>query len=312
MTRLQDIINTTQQNQDSVAKQPHLGLLRIAGPDTKKFLQGQLTCDLNKLSQKASLYGAICNIKGRIISSFFLVQHNDDVLMLLSNDLLDKTLTHLKKYAVFFKTQLTDASNDFTVYNKIIAAAPSLAIETATVSETLLTRIEAATLTVVVCQQPFTMQWLIVDKDSDDIAEQNSQLAALSILSARPVIHAEQSEAILPQWLNMQSTGGISFTKGCYTGQEIVARLHYKGKSKKQLVLASWQGALDCSKNIVDHEDNSIGQVFATSHLGDRYFAQILLNADPSDTGKVFLDNQAITLLELPYLLNTKTTSTIA
>lgn len=306
MNTLQDIIDTTQQNQDSVAKQDHLGVLRITGPDSKKFLQGQLTCDLNKLSQNASLYGAICNIKGRIISNFFLVQHHDDVLMLLSHDLLDKTLTHLKKYAVFFKTQLTDASNDFAVYNKIIAATPLSATETITSPEALLTSAENHILTVTICQQPFTMQWLIADKNHDYLAEKNPQLAALAMLSARPLIRAEQSEALLPQWLNMQSTGGISFTKGCYTGQEIVARLHYKGKTKKQLVLASWQGELDSSKNIVDQDGSNIGNIFAISHLGEHYFAQIILNADPTDITKLFLDDQAIHLLELPYLLDVK------
>jgi len=104
MTSLQDIIdpNTTEQRHHCKNKQ-NIGVLRVTGLDSRKFLQGQITCDINKLSHDHGLYGAICSIKGRIISSFYLVQENDDILMLMSKDLIEKTLLHLKKYAVFFQ-----------------------------------------------------------------------------------------------------------------------------------------------------------------------------------------------------------------
>lgn len=304
MTSLQDIIDSTLQNKNVVMKQLDIGVLRVSGLDAKKFLQGQTTCDINKLSQDSGLYGAICNIKGRIISSFYIVQNNDDVLMVMARDLVEKTLLHLKKYAVFFKTELVDEQDNFTVYTKL--AAKNIESDSNVSSNIFVTTQDNETITLTVSNEPLKVQLLIAPSNQTAIEEENPELAALAVLAARPLINLEQSETILPQWLNMQSTGGISFTKGCYTGQEIVARMQYKGKSKKQLTLATWQGNLDVTKNIVDEQGKNIGQIFAATHFQETNYAQVILNIDPSDAEQLLLDNKAITLLPLPYSLDSK------
>jgi tRNA-modifying protein YgfZ len=304
MTSLYDIIHSTLQTQDVVMKQQDIGVLRVSGLDAKKFLQGQTTSDLNKLSQTNGLYGAICSIKGRIISNFYLVQRNDDVLMLMTKDLVEKTLLHLKKYAVFFKTELINEQDNYAVYTKLSAKSTEvLAPEQATLF-TVDQKNDIATLTI--SHEPLLVQWLISSQDNTAIAEKNQDLAPLAILNARPLINLEQSETILPQWLNMQSTAGISFTKGCYTGQEIVARMQYKGKSKKQLALVTWQGHIDTTKDIVDEQGKSVGQVFSSTQIKDTYYAQIILNVEPNEVEQLLLDNKEIILLPLPYALDSK------
>ncbi|WP_198432020.1 CAF17-like 4Fe-4S cluster assembly/insertion protein YgfZ [Marinomonas sp. BSi20584] len=304
MTSLHDIIDSTLQNKDVVMKLLDIGVLRVSGLDSKKFLQGQTTCDMNKLSQDNGLYGAICSIKGRIISSFYIVQNNDDVLMVMAKDLVEKTLLHLKKYAVFFKTVLVDEQDNFTIYTKL--AAKNIEANSNAASNIFATTQDRETITLTVSNEPLEVQWLITPAHQTAIEEKNQELAALAVLAARPLINLEQSETILPQWLNMQSTGGISFTKGCYTGQEIVARMQYKGKSKKQLALVTWEGNLDTTKDIVDGPRKSIGQIFAATHFQETNYAQVILNIDPSDAEKLLLDNQEITLLPLPYSLDSK------
>lgn len=304
MTSLHDIIDSTLQNKDVVMKQLDIGVLRVSGLDSKKFLQGQTTCDMNKLSQDNGLYGAICSIKGRIISSFYIVQNNDDVLMVMAKDLVEKTLLHLKKYAVFFKTVLVDEQDNFVIYTKL--AAKNIEANSNAASNIFATTQDRETITLTVSNEPLEVQWLITPAHQTTIEEKNQELAALAVLAARPLINLEQSETILPQWLNMQSTGGISFTKGCYTGQEIVARMQYKGKSKKQLALVTWEGNLDTTKDIVDRPGKSIGQIFAATHFQETNYAQVILNIDPSDAEKLLLDNQEITLLPLPYSLDSK------
>ena len=303
MTSLHDIIDSTLQNKDVVMKQQDIGVLRVSGLDSKKFLQGQTTCDMNKLSQDNGLYGAICSIKGRIISSFYIVQRNDDVLMIMAKDLVEKTLLHLKKYAVFFKTTLTDEQDHFAVYTRLVNQ--KIEDDSNVASSIFTTTQDNDIITLTISQEPLEIQFLITSAKAE-IEEKNSELAALAILAARPLINLEQSETILPQWLNMQSTGGISFTKGCYTGQEIVARMQYKGKSKKQLALVTWQGNLDTTKDIVDEQGKNIGQIFDFTYIQDTHYAQVILNIDPSDAEKFLLDNQEITLLPLPYSLDSK------
>ncbi|QUX90891.1 hypothetical protein CYL31_05500 [Marinomonas sp. A3A] len=303
MTSLHDIIDSTLQNKDVIMKQQDIGVLRVSGLDSKKFLQGQTTCDMNKLSQDNGLYGAICSIKGRIISSFYIVQRNDDVLMIMAKDLVEKTLLHLKKYAVFFKTTLTDEQDHFAVYTRLVNQ--KIEDDSNVASSIFTTTQDNDIITLTISQEPLEIQFLITSAKAE-IEEKNSELAALAILAARPLINLEQSETILPQWLNMQSTGGISFTKGCYTGQEIVARMQYKGKSKKQLALVTWQGNLDTTKDIVDEQGKNIGQIFDFTYIQDTHYAQVILNIDPSDAEKILLDNQEIILLPLPYSLDSK------
>lgn len=300
MTSLHDIIDSKLQNKDVVKRQQDIGVLRVSGPDTKKLLQGQTTCDMNKLSQDTGLYGAICSIKGRIISSFYIVQSNDDdVLMLMAKNLVEKTLLHLKKYAVFFKAELVDEQDNFAVYSK-------LAVSQSHASNLFTTNKNDDVISLTVSPEPLDIQWLICPASNNELEEQNPELAALAILAARPLISLEQSETILPQWLNMQSTGGISFTKGCYTGQEIVARMQYKGKSKKQLALVTWQGNLDTTQDILDGQGKNVGQIFSSANVQDRHYAQIILNIDPSEAEQLLMDGSELTLLPLPYSLEAK------
>lgn len=299
MTSLLNTTNALLQNKEAIVLQG-IGVLRVSGMDAKKFLQGQITCDINKLTADSGLYGAICSIKGRIITNFYLIQKDDDVLMLMNKDLVETSLLHLKKYAVFFKTELTNENNVFSVHEKISlghqVSRPEKLAETLSVNNT------DEQISVTLSEYPVTVQWLINDSTSS-VQESNTELSALSLLTARPLISLEQSETTLPQWLNMQQTGGISFTKGCYTGQEIVARMQYKGKSKKQLALFEWSESLDTTQEIMDDQGKTLGQIFKSAAFGNTYFAQAIINVDPTEINAWFLDNTQITQLPLPYAL---------
>ncbi|MBR7889430.1 folate-binding protein YgfZ [Marinomonas sp. A79] len=307
MNTLQHIIDAIGQHKDVLAKHVDLGVIKITGADTKKFLQGQVTCDMNKLSDDNGLYGAVCSVKGRIIANFFVLQGDDSVFLLMTKDLVEKTLIHLKKYAVFFKTQLSDASEDFHIYSYLTPQAPFDSTSYADkISELLPMSHQEGMINLTVCNTPFKMEWRLVEAAYPALTEQNAELTSLSLLTARPLITLEQSETILPQWLNMQSTGGISFTKGCYTGQEIVARMQYRGKSKKQLALITWEGELDVSKDLVDEEGKSLGQILACGTVQDTNIAQVIVSTDPSEIIQPSLDGKTVYFLPLSYPLAIK------
>lgn len=156
-----------------------LGLLKVSGPDAARLLQGQLTCDVEKASQTA-IPGAHCNPQGRLISLFWLFKKDDDFYLAMPRDMVDTALQALKKYAVFYKAVLTDASGT-----------------------------------------------LVLNRHLD------AKTAA-----AMPRIYPQTSGIFLPHELCLDIYGAISFDKGCYTGQEIIARMHYRGKLKKRLYQA--------------------------------------------------------------------------
>lgn len=287
---------------DVIAYQQQIGVLQVSGVDSSKFLQGQISCDMAKLTHTQSLYGAVCSVKGRIIANFFIVQKDDRILLLMPKDLIEKALIHFKKYAVFFKTELSNVSDQYritSIQSQTNAAAPE------SLSEILPTQESDKGIRMTLSEYPAHIDWLIENADNTSpLTEQHRDYAdLLNLLTARPLIHGVQSEETLPQWLNMQRTGGISFTKGCYTGQEIVARMQYRGKSKKQLALFTWQGQLDTTQDIQDEQGKNIGQVFQIAQADDRFVAQVILNVEPNETANFQLDGQPISLLPLPYQL---------
>ena len=294
---------TSLMDQDLVSYRPAFGVLRIQGSDAKKLLQGQASCDMTKLSAENGLYGAICSVKGRIVSNFYALQEEQDILLIMSESLLETTLAQLKKYAVFFKAELSIASDEYTIQTEFTAASELTAPDTLTEQLPTTAGQESILLTISEFPTKTSIRLLRNSQLKEENASYSPQAKLLSLLTARPLIHAEHSEEVLPQWLNMQRTGGISFTKGCYTGQEIVARMQYRGKSKKQLALFSWEGNSDVGHTLLDSEGKNIGSVFQAACFNGLNIAQIIINVEPMDVEHFFIGDQTISLLPLPYHL---------
>jgi folate-binding protein YgfZ len=216
-----DLIKTCWLNQFSA--------LKIYGPDAERFLQGQLTCNLSDITNANSKivhYGACCTAKGRVVANFNISFDGESYWLVLptkSADILDK---HLQKYKVFFKATIDNCKNSHLILGQwhnteatdignsdkdssqkiIISDRRQLLIIEDNMSE----------------EQPFsfapTLDW---------------QLA--NIADGIYFVDNDQHEQWIPQHINWHKLDGISFSKGCYTGQEIVARLQYLGKVKKAL-----------------------------------------------------------------------------
>jgi tRNA-modifying protein YgfZ len=209
----------------------HLGLLSVKGADSARFLQGQVTCDVQQLSLGHSLIGARCNPKGRALADFLLCQPSEDQLLLVMNHrLVQQNIEELSKFAAFFKTQLLDASKDY----QLIGICGEEA-------ETLASNIPAS------YHYPLSdgRQLLIVP--TEDAPSAWKELSASAAPTGNEFWHLQdiraglghvQTETVamfVPQMLNLQAIEGISFKKGCYTGQEVVARMKYLGKLKRRM-----------------------------------------------------------------------------
>ncbi|MCV2403934.1 hypothetical protein OFY17_13765 [Marinomonas sp. C2222] len=302
MISLNDTISSQLTNKESLSTQP-LGVIRVTGNDARKFLQGQITCDINKLAENYSLYGAICSIKGRIVTNFYIAQKDTDILILMSKDLIEKSIQHLKKYAVFFKVELVDASHEFSVFAKV--SLPTQTSKPTSLPEQLDTNTDPDNgIRITACEYPIRLDYQIVSNEKSTLKESNIDLTAFAILAARPLIRLENSENILPQWLNMQSTGGISFTKGCYTGQEIVARMQYKGKSPKQLAIFACKKGINLTSKITDHQGKELGYILNSGTVDNTSYIQVIMNIAPQDAEDLFIEGEKLFHLPLPYSIN--------
>jgi tRNA-modifying protein YgfZ len=221
----------------------YLGVLRAHGPDAVSFLQGQLSNDVTLLGPERALLAGYHNPQGRVIAVLHLVQlARDDILVLMPRELIGAVLGRLAKFILRAKVKLTDESASWSVSGLIASEAPSgdapafAGVLPATAGATA--RAEGS-LAVCVAQQP--ARWLLIAPASARAAPPADTPAAvqlwrrLAIGAGDPQVYAATTEEFVAQMLNLDVVGAIALDKGCYTGQEVIARAHYRGRVKRRM-----------------------------------------------------------------------------
>ncbi len=237
----------------------HLAVLTVSGADAGKFLQGQITCNVNDITATQSSLGAMCNPKGRAITTFLLVKSGNNFLLILPKELLETVKKRLNMYVLRSDVTLIDSSDSLCLLG---LTAPSNEAFLATQQQSTAVRIN------------FTNRCLVIADVNNAIALWSESVAQgfqarysthwimLDILAGIPWLTTATSEQFIPQMLNLDKLGGISLTKGCYTGQEIVARTHYLGKAKRALFIAECAAATpEPNASIIDANGQLIGNV---------------------------------------------------
>jgi folate-binding protein YgfZ len=284
----------------------HLGVLSASGKDAAKLLQGQATCNVFEVTGNQARIGAFCNPKGRAIATFLLAKQGDDYLLVLPLEQLEAIRKHLQKYVLRADVKLADRSDDFCLLGLSrheTGDRPLFAVR----ADDGMVRIELELARTLVIAEPEQAIKLWADyRSQQNFAPGSSEdWRLLDLLGGMPWLSPATAEEHVPQMLNLDKLDGISFTKGCYTGQEIVARTHYLGKSKRALFLA--ECALDRAPEpnaaIVDRNggEQSRGQVLtAISHNGICHLLAVLLVSESGDYDLVLKDRPDISLRLLP------------
>ena len=243
-------------------------LLEISGPDSERFLQGQLTCDMANLSDELWSLGACCTAKGRMVANFVIARHGDNVWLRLPRAQVSTLRQHLARYAVFFKVTMTEHLDDWLITANLPASAVS--DSTSQLPERQLQHNSA--------DNSLTLHWpdgrVEYWQPAAKASEQLQQAAALTdeyrwwqADLAEGIVWVEEAsrEAWVPQFIDWHIHDGISFRKGCYTGQEIVARLQYLGKSKKNLVAvtATTDSEIALMTPLQDSQGKTLGDIAA-------------------------------------------------
>ncbi|MEK9649126.1 MAG: hypothetical protein VW337_08455 [Gammaproteobacteria bacterium] len=262
------------------------GLLKVSGEDSEKFLQGQLTCDLENLPSHNWVLGAACNSRGRVYSSFRILRTDDTFFMALQMGILPITQNTLQKYIPFYKAEMQDASSEykrFGLWGNEVRALLEESVgplpkpgSAADFEKALilnlggnLHRFEFWCPKIQNLPEGLTSQ--LQEKDSVLWRELDHDHGIF-------MIDEGDVEQYTPEEAGMDVANFVSFEKGCYTGQEIVARMHYKGKGLKRLhqvsftsdtpltsaILVNSEGkVLDTLTNII-HLDGNVQKAFAT------------------------------------------------
>ena len=222
-----------------VVKLTHLGIIRAVGEDAVKFLQGQLTQDVALLQPTQARLAAFCNAKGRMQASFVVFKRSpEEVLLVCSRDLLAATLKRLSMFVMRAKAKLSDATDDFLLYGLAGAAIDPIAASIQPAWSKV--DIDEANL---IFLYPGAGQaramWCaptasrVPEGEPIDLEMWNW----LEVQSGIAMISQPVFESFVPQMLNYESVGGVNFKKGCYPGQEIVARSQFRGTLKRRAYL---------------------------------------------------------------------------
>jgi tRNA-modifying protein YgfZ len=225
-------------------------VLALEGSDARRFLQGYVTCDVDALTPSTALIGAFTNLQGRVVGDLMLFEIGDLLTFVVHRSIVQLLRDGLKKYLMFSKAKLIDLSDRFLVLGSI---APDRAQTSMPIPESPLTISDwqggrvirepgmIARLRLVLPLASAQTSWAQCRQRNEIRSSTLWQLIDI----ASGIAHVESGTAnqFLPQMLDLDRQGAISFTKGCYLGQEIVARAQHRGQVKRRLVQLAWRGA---------------------------------------------------------------------
>ncbi|ASG04488.1 tRNA-modifying protein YgfZ [Vibrio anguillarum] len=270
------------------------GAIIISGNDKKAYLQGQVTCNVVTLEPIQSTLGAHCDAKGKVWSVFRLFHHHDGYAMFQPLSAIEAELRELKKYAIFSKVNISQ-SQDIAL--GVMGEQAEQYINTLTADEGEVRLIDGGSAIKISSQRWLllvseqTAQQLMTQSEALKVTEET--WTRFDIEEAVPVLgQADQNEHI-PQAVNLQAFNGISFNKGCYTGQETVARAKYRGINKRAMYILQGNIEQPLSNDQPIMIERSVGENWRSA-------GQLMVHY-------TFADNTAIGLIVLPNNLEPET-----
>ncbi|MDR0576029.1 MAG: folate-binding protein [Candidatus Accumulibacter sp.] len=276
-----------------------LALIECAGPDAQTFLHNQLTSDVNHLAESAAQHAAWCSPKGRMLASFVLFRRGADYLALLSDDLAEFILERLRIYVLRSKVTLADRRADCGIIGvsgpRAAAAlqnagleAPSAALATAGFADGSVIRLDERRYIVAAAADAAARLWRELSAAAAPAGAPVWQW--LDVAAGVPWIAEATREAFVPQMTGLDRIGGVSFHKGCYPGQEIVARARYLGKVKRHLYRVHAAGPVAAGAAVfpAGAPDQPCGQIAAAAAApGGGYDALAVILEDAVGQGEL-------------------------
>jgi hypothetical protein len=230
-----------------VADLSQLGVIAFRGEDTATFLQGQLTNDVRALHPDSAQWNGYCSPKGRLLGNFLAWRQDDDYCLQLSGDILPGVLKRLSMFILRAKVQGRDASDEnvrlvvagkqaLAAVTAVMGAVPDAAMRSLASAAGQVIRLGDDKFVLSIAPERAAAAWQALRQSATPVGA--TVWDWLRLNAGIPMIVAATQEQFVPQMVNLEVIGGVSFQKGCYPGQEIVARSQYLGKLKRRMFLA--------------------------------------------------------------------------
>ncbi len=308
---------------DAVFDLQHLALIAVDGDDAEEFLQGQLTNDLREVTEKRAQQSAWCSPKGRVLTCFLVFRHHGRLLLQLPESLLGQTLKRMRMFVLRARVALEDASASWMRMGVIGSDAescltdafgdlPEHADALGSIEDLTIMRLRGRRPRYEIVGEPAAVASLWNTCRRTAVAAGANAWELLDIESGVANIGPGTSDAFVPQMINLDRVGGVSFSKGCYVGQEIVARTQNLGRIKRRMYRAhldgpSFIGPGDTLEGSGEAASLRAQVVNAVAAQDGRFDLLAVIPIDKAvaapDTGFVLRDGSHLTLDTLPYPL---------
>jgi tRNA-modifying protein YgfZ len=302
---------------NGIAPLPHLGIIRAAGADAANFLHNQLTNDVLLMKEGQCRLAAFCNAKGRMQASFVLYKHSaEEILLICRKDLIAQTVKRLSMFVMRAKVKLSDATDEFQLLglagDGVAQALSGITSDAALTVEPW--QRHAVGAADVLSLYPSLGQPRALWLAAKDVAAPSGPALSAElwqvgeVMSGIAWVELATFEAFVPQMLNYESVDGVNFKKGCYPGQEVVARSQFRGTLKRRAFIVQSHSPMMAGQEVFSSLDATqpCGLVAQAATDGTQHVAVVELQLSATENSSLHLgaaDGPLMRQLPLPYAL---------
>ena len=297
---MDNLIKEIRSNHTDMYVDNTLAAIRVSGKDNKKFLQGQLTNDIEKLSDRY-MNASYCTHQGKVIVNIQVFLSGDDVILLLSKSLSKYFIEKISKYVL-----MSDVK--FMLYNEISTLwslgnkAKELIREYKIEKEKLYSRVSESEYMINMCMEnSYQIRYVNLDPNNTSKFEYNeldeTQTCLIDLFRLHTRLKIDNIEKFIPQVLNSDELETVSYKKGCYTGQEVIARTHYLGNVKKHTYLITVDAAINNETNVVNSDGESVGELIGETFKYQEATLSHCILRDSSDFSDLFIKGNVVRVL---------------
>ena len=294
---MDNLIKEIRSNHSDMYVDNTLAAIRVSGKDNKKFLQGQLTNDIEKLSDRY-MNASYCTHQGKVIVNIQVFLSEDDVILLLSKSLSKYFIEKISKYIL-----MSDVK--FMLYKEVTALwslgdkARELMREYKIEEDKLCSRISETEYMINMCMDnSYQIRYINLNSSNTSKFEYNelseTQTCLIDLFRLHTRLKTDNIEKFIPQVLNSDELETVSYKKGCYTGQEVIARTHYLGNVKKHTYLVIIDAPKNNETNVVNSDGESVGELIGETFTYQEITLSHCILRDSSDFNDLFIKDNVI------------------
>lgn len=282
-----------------------LSVIKVTGTDATSFLHGQFSSDIQNMPEGSVQLSAWCNPKGQVILNFIITQLDDSFFLVCPEEMKEPFIKRLRMYVLRANVTIEDCSMSLPCIG--IKQADDEAVNSSSLNQITTTGTAVRIGNLILLPIPHNNDRRLVIGPAKSLQETWSELSPeftpvgsdywrlFDILDGLPWVLATTTESFLPQLLNMDQLQAVSFNKGCFPGQEVVARLQHRGKVKQRLLIATVENGTDITPGANIYQDGD-GQSAGTiiniaNHPGEGLFALVVLDIDHGSPNQLHLKN---------------------